>query len=73
MITKFMWEDFNEKISYKNSYGIYSYSNSEATWLLLMTIVLTLITIISDIIFMPIEIIYYLCLKKVIMKRKKGE
>jgi len=65
MITRSLWQVFTFKVNSK--WGIwnsnYSYSESEIAWLLIRNVLLTPFTIILDITTLPIQIIYWICLK----------
>lgn len=63
MLTKGMWEEFI--YDYKWIY----YNNSDIAKKLLLSIVLTPFTILSDIVCLPIEIIYLITLKIINKKR----
>lgn len=64
MITRELWWNFEFKATYSFG-GIYSYKESEVVWLLIGTILGTPVTIVLDIASLPIQIIYYICLKKI--------
>lgn len=67
MITKKMWWNFEFKV--KSKWGAwnsnYTYEESKMALLLLCTILGTPFTIILDILTLPIQIIYRMCLKKI--------
>ena len=67
MITKSLWWSFEFKVKSKWGWNKpnYSYGESNMAWLLLGTILGTPFTIILDILTLPIQIIYRMCLKKV--------
>ena len=69
MMTSGLWWNFEFKATWCFN-GIYSYKENEAAWLLIGTILGTPITIIFDIVTLPIQIIYYLSLKKIRKIRK---
>lgn len=71
MITKWLWEDINKEISAKAPFGNYKISSKDVAFSLLYTILFTPLTIVFDIVLIPIEIIYYICLKIIIKKRNK--
>lgn len=71
MITKWLYKDVNQEISSRTPFGNYKISSEDVAFSLLYTILFTPITIVFDIVLIPIEIIYYICLKIIIKKRNK--
>lgn len=73
MITYGIWEDFEFKVNYKKgqyyNYA-YEYEDNYVAWLLLGTIAFTLISLVLDLLFSPIEIIYLIC-RKVVKKIRR--
>ena len=72
MITRDIWWNFRFKATYRDGSYNYSFKESELAWLLLRTILGTPFTIILDILTLPIQIIYRMCIKKVRKIRTKG-
>ena len=66
MITKFLWEDFKYNLKDKKC-GVFNYEveTYKMAWILLVSILLTPVSIVLDILVFPIEIMYYLCLRKI--------
>jgi len=67
MITKQNWKEFKEHFNAQTPYRKYKYNNNEIAKDLLLSISITPFTIILDILSLPIQIIYLICLK--IIKR----
>ena len=70
MLTKDLWDEFEFQLNNKWM-GIYAYSSSKMSWLLLVVILLTPLAIAIDIICLPIEIIYCISYKIVRKLRKR--
>lgn len=66
MITKVLWEEFKYNLKDKK-YGGFNYEveTYKMAWILLGSILLTPLSIVLDILVLPIEIMYYLCLRKI--------
>lgn len=62
MITRSLWWEFEFDLKYK-SYDNYDKSNNQIASLLVFTILATPVAIIFDILTLPIQIMYYICLK----------
>ena len=69
MLTSRIWWDFQFDLKYK-AYNGYCVEDNKIAWKLLLTILGTPFTIILDILFAPVEIIYYVCLRIVKKLRK---
>ena len=62
MLTKKIWQDFHDDLT--NSYmGCYIFSNQSMAKQLLLSILLTPVILLLDILFLPLELIYLLLLK----------
>lgn len=71
MISKILWEAFKEIFNEKQCfYNRFENSNSKVAWYLVITIFLTPVTIILDILTLPMQILYFICLKIVRMIRR---
>lgn len=71
MITKWLFQDATKGINSKTPFGNYKISSNDVAFSLLYAILFTPLTIVLDIVLIPVEIIYYICLKIVIKKRNK--
>ena len=65
MITKELWKEFKQNFNSQTPYGKYKYTHSEITQVLLLSIFLSPVAIVLDILFFPIEVIYLICLKMI--------
>lgn len=64
--TKEIWWDFEFKAThYRGENCVFPYEEEKLVWLLLATILGTPFAIILDIITLPMQIIYYVCLKTI--------
>lgn len=75
MLTYMLWKDFGDSckapyIGYANR--CYKYSNEELAGMFILSILLTPIFIVADLVGLPIELIYLIILK-VINKFRKGD
>jgi hypothetical protein len=74
VITKAIWEDYKYKNENRKDYSgwyVKELSNSEVAFTLLMTILLTPISTIIDLIILPFEILYMICYKIVVRGNSK--
>ncbi len=70
MLTLNMWRDYDYKL-YPFNFGRTSdYSDEEMAMLLILVICLTPLTLVLDILLIPLELFYLLCLKIVEKKRR---
>lgn len=70
MLTLCMWRDYDFKLNYFYYCRTSKYSNEEMAMLLILAICLTPLTLVLDILLIPLELFYLLCLKIVEKKRR---
>lgn len=71
MLTSRLWWDFEFKLKCCFNNNNYTYRENDMAWLLLGTILGTPFTIILDILTLPIQIVYQICLK--IVKKLRSD
>jgi len=64
MLTKGIWNDFIHKMNFgTGDYlgNFYRYYDGDIVWLLMWTILFTPVALALDILFLPFEIVYFIC------------